>query len=281
MQRLETELTSPDDLLQNERLKQEIEKKRKELETIMENKLNGYITRSKAQIIEQTEKILNISLVLKRKKSESKVITRLNVNGTIVTNQQSILSEEKTFYEKLYSEKGQTRSMIVFFDNSLPKLNEDERNSCDGFITEQECEKALKEMKNQKSPGSDSITTEIYKLFWKEIKEYYLKSINFSFQNKELTELQKQCIITLLPKTGKEISVLENWRPISLLNVDYKIATKVIANRMKNVLPKLIHESQIGFMKGRYIGENIHLILETLEYADDQNLPGFFFFSDF
>ena len=173
--------------------------------------------------------------------------------------------------------------MNNFYDNSLPILNEDKRNSCDGLITEQECEKALKEMKKKKSPGSDCIhvTTEFYKLFWKEIKEYYLKSIKFSFQNKELTELQKQGIITLLPKTGKDISVLENWRPISLLNVDYKIATKVIANRMKNVLPKLIHESQTGFMKGRYIGKNIRLILETLEYAEDQNLPGILFFSDF
>ena len=167
---------------------------------------------------------------------------------------------------------------LIFFDNSLAELNEDERNSCGGLITEQECEKALKEMKNQKCPGSDGITAEFNILFWKKIKEYYLKSIIFSFQNKELTELQKQGI-TLLPKTGKDISVLENWRPISLLNVDYKKATK--ANRMKNVLPKLIHESQTGFMKGRYIGENIRLILETLEYADDQNLPGILFFSDF
>ena len=55
--------------------------------------------------------------------------------------------------------------MIDFFDNSLPKLNEDERNSCDGLITEQECEKALKEMKNQKSPGSDDITTEFTNYF--------------------------------------------------------------------------------------------------------------------
>ena len=56
-----------------------------------------------------------------------------------------------------------------------------------------------------KMSGSDGITIEFYKLFWKEIREYYLKSINFSFQNIELTELQKQgtCIITLLPKTGK------------------------------------------------------------------------------
>ena len=168
IQQLEIELMSSDDPLQNERLKQEIDNKRKELETIMENKLNGYITRSKAQIIEQNEKNTKYFASLEKKKSESKVISRLNINGTIVTNQQFILSEEKPFYEKLYSENEQTRSMIDFFDNSLPELNEDERNSCGGLITEQECEKALKEMKNQKSPGSNGITAEFYILFWKE-----------------------------------------------------------------------------------------------------------------
>ena len=81
-------------------------------------------------------------------------------------------------------------------------------------------------MKNQKSPGSDGITTEFYKIFWNDIKEYYIKSINFSFQNGEITELQKQSIITLLPKNGKDNL------PISLLNVDYKITAKAIANRI-------------------------------------------------
>ena len=60
--------------------------------------------------------------------------------------------------------------------------------------------------------------------------------------------------------------------------MDYKIITKVIANRIKQVLPNIIHESQTDFMKGRYIGENIRLIYETLDYADDQNLPGILFF---
>ena len=86
IQRLEIELTTSDDLLQNERLKQEIDNKRKELETIMENNLNGYITRSKAQIVKQNEKNTKYFASLEKKKSESKVISRLNVNGTIVTN---------------------------------------------------------------------------------------------------------------------------------------------------------------------------------------------------
>ena len=77
-------------------------------------------------------------------------------------------------------------------------------------------------MKNNKSPGSDGITTEFYKLFWNDIKLYLLNSLNYSLQTGNLTDLQKQGIITLIPKSGKEMCHLENWRPISLLNVDYR-----------------------------------------------------------
>ena len=67
-----------------------------------------------------------------------------------------------------------------------------------------------------------------------------------------------------------------------MLNVDYKIAAKVIANRIKVVLQSIISNSQTGFMKGRYIGENIRLIFEILQTTDEQNIPGsLFFFSDF
>ena len=63
--------------------------------------------------------------------------------------------------------------------------------------------------------------------------------------------------------------------------MDYKIATKVIANRIKNVLPSIIHGSQTGFMKGRYIGENIRLIYDTLDHLNDTNTAGLLFFADF
>ena len=183
----------------------------KDFDKITENKLNGFITRSKAQIIEQNERNSKYFAILEKKKAESKFISRLNVNGTLITNQKSILSEEKQFYEKLYFKKEQINSTIDFFDMSLPKLSENDRNSCEGILTEQECVKAIKEMKNLKSPGSDGITTEFHKLFWNEIKEHFLKSINFSFQKQELTELQKQSIITLIPKPGKDTTLLENW----------------------------------------------------------------------
>ena len=136
-------------------------------------------------------------------------------------------------------------------------------------------------MNNNKSPGSDGINTEFYKLFWNDIKTYLIKSLNYSLQIGELTALQKQSIINLIPKKDKDPTNLANWRPISLLNIDYKIATKTIANRIKKVLNNIIDSSQTGFIKGRYIGENIRLLYETIDYVNDKQIPGLLFFADF
>ena len=163
----------------------------------------------------------------------------------------------------------------------MNKLTDHEKNQCNGLLTEYECSIALKYMKNSKSPGSDGLTTEFYKMFWNTIKPYLINSLNYSFQQKNLTELQKQGIITLLPKSGKDITLLDNWRPISLLNVDYKIATKAIANRIKPVLQNIIEPSQTGFIKGRYIGENIRLLFEILDDIESHDKPAILFFSDF
>ena len=94
-------------------------------------------------------------------------------------------------------------------------------------------------------------------MFWNDIKSFYIKSINYSFDTGNLTQLQKQGIITLLPKSNKDLLSIANWRPISLLNVDYKIATKAISNRIKKVLSSIISSTQSGFMKNRYIGDTV------------------------
>ena len=74
---------------------------------------------------------------------------------------------------------------------------------------------------------------------------------------------------------------MKNWRPITLLNCDYKIATKCIACRIKKVLPKLINNDQTGFMKNRFIGENITLIDNIINYANAEQIEGLLLFIDF
>ena len=74
---------------------------------------------------------------------------------------------------------------------------------------------------------------------------------------------------------------LENWRPISLVNVDPKLASKVIANRIKTVFLQIIHYNQSGFIKGRLIGEVARSILDIIDYSESLKLPGILLFIDF
>ena len=80
---------------------------------------------------------------------------------------------------------------------------------------------------------------------------------------------------------GKDRSFLENWRPISLVNVDAKIISKVLATRIKNVLPSIIHHNQSGFVKDRYIGETVRSIFDLMEFSLKENIPGLMIFIDF
>ena len=84
-----------------------------------------------------------------------------------------------------------------------------------------------------------------------------------------------------LAEVTRKVNYLENWRPISLLNIDYKIATKTIADRISKVLPKLIHEDQTGYVKGRYIGQNIRLVKDIMKVTSLDNIPGMAIFIDF
>ena len=87
-------------------------------------------------------------------------------------------------------------------------------------------------------------------------------------------------IIKLIPKKDSDLHFIKSWCPITLLNCAYKIATKAISNRIKTVIPKLINHDQTGFLKGRFIGENIRLIDSIINYTSQQNIPGLLLFID-
>ena len=88
-------------------------------------------------------------------------------------------------------------------------------------------------------------------------------------------------MVTLVPKKNKPANLLKNWRPIFLLNCDYEIATKSIANRIKKVLPKISNNDQTGFLRNRTIGENIRIIDSIIKYANTKQISGLPLFIDF
>ena len=118
-----------------------------------------------------------------------------------------------------------------------------------------------------KTPGNDGLPTEFYQTFWNAVGELLVESFNESFIKGEMSPSQRQAVITLIEKKDQDRCDLKNWRPISLLNVDAKIASKVIAERLKRVLPNLIHENQSGYVPGRSICENICSILDIMEFV--------------
>ena len=84
----------------------------------------------------------------------------------------------------------------------------------------------------------------------------------------------------MIPKSGKGLTTLSNWRPVILLNLDYNKPTKTIANGVKHVISQIINESQTGFIKDPYIWGNVRLIFELIEYVNVNNRHGLFFCSD-
>ena len=165
--------------------------------------------------------------------------------------------------------------------NSLRLLNKKkEAESLEGKITRKEREIALKNMKNNKSPGSDGLPVEFYKTFWQELNPMLLDSLNSSYEVGELSPSQKRRILFLIFKKNDK-HMLKNWRPISLLNTDYKILTHVLANRLKVVIRKLIHTDQNGYIKGRNIAYNIRLIQDVIDYFENDNMEGAILFLDF
>ena len=87
-------------------------------------------------------------------------------------------------------------------------------------------------MKNYKSPGMDGFTAEFFLFFWVDLGKLILRSVNYAYKNDSLSVTQNQGIITCIPKPNKPRQFLKNWRPISLLNVIYKLMSSVIANRL-------------------------------------------------
>lgn len=107
-----------------------------------------------------------------------------------------------------------------------------------------------------------------------------MQSILF-FLKKELPISQKLGIISCLPKCDKPRQYLKNWRPITLLNVLYKLVSGCISYRIKSTLDYIISDTQTGFLKGRYIGENTRIIYDLMSIIENENIPGLLVLIDF
>ena len=138
----------------------------------------------------------------------------------------------------------------------------------------------MKKIKSNKSPGDDGIPIEFYKAFWNEIGSLLVDVYNESFENKILPFSMRKSIITLIHKREDRTNI-ENYRPISLTNTDYRILACVLASRLQRFINDIVVPDQTAYIKGRFIGSNVRLVQDVFDLYNKKKLSGLFMFVGF
>ena len=285
LKKLETLLAkSPGDI----ELNMKVDEVKTKLETENLFKSKGAQIRSRTKYVEEGERNTKFFLNLEKFRSNSNTITRLTCGNEHTCDENKILAEIKNKFSVRYNNRllsyDTVSDMIDEYvkDLSLPKLNENQQKMNDEVVTEEEISKAIKLMNNNSAPGSDGLPAEFYKVFWSRVKRPLLACYHDSFINHCLPESQRLGVISLLHK-GKDLPAdnLDNWRPISLLNVDLKIISKVLSMRMDKVIDGIVGSQQVGFMKGRDISCLHRKIDNIIELQKRDNKRGVVIALDF
>ena len=251
----------------------EYNKCKSDLETLYDYITAGIILRSKSDWYEHGEKSSKYFLNLgKRNKAKSHVLKLLTGTDNEISNSFEIMIHIKDFYSSLYkrwSLHREAECLEYLSCINIPSLSQVESDSCEGLLTKRECWEALSLMKNGKSPGNDGLTKEFYACFFDEINQFLIEVLNESFNTGQLSTSQRRAVITLVERKDKDKRTIKNWRPISLIKVDAKIASKILALRMQKVLASIINYDQTAYVRGRYIGELIRLVSDILDFTEE------------
>ena len=204
-----------------------LKEKQDELIKIREKRLEGTLIRSKARWIEQSEKPTSYFCSLENRNFVSKrMVSLIRGNGTETNDFNLINTEVGSFYKHLYSSRENSIvdvELEEILSENTPKLSDNEANLLEGHITPEEASNVLNKMKNNKSPGSSGFTVEFFNFFWRDLKFFWIDSINYGFKKGELSITQKEGVIVCIPKGDKCKKMIKNYD-----SKHYKITISVV-----------------------------------------------------
>ena len=239
-----------------------------QLENLRKPLINGLIVRSRTTWHEDGEKSSKYFLGLEKRNAMRKTVSVLTVDEHKITRTSSIL---QNFTEDLARKYSKVHIMPPSADdfigeNIFASLSAVERSLLDQPMSFTELTNALQKMKKGKSPGSNGYTACFFKFFWKELGPFLYRAFLFSASQGKTLLTHREGIITMIPKAGKPPDSVKGWRPITLLNIDFKIISSALSARLQSVVDKLIDPCQTAYIKGRYIGENTRLVYDVIEH---------------
>ena len=211
----------------------------------------------------------------------SMLMTHSKGNPNLTSDVKSdMINECFTFFETLYKERNVHLNLVDTFCTHLPEISAEQRAICDRPIDVEEVGNVLFGTKGGTSPGPSGYSVEFFKVFWTELKQLVVDAINEIFLTGRMPTGLNSSVTTLIPKKGKDSRKVENLRPISLLNVSFKLLTKTLAKRVSEVMETVINRDQTGFIRGRYIGESIRTVLDLSETCSSEHIQGLLMLCD-
>lgn len=254
-----------------------LKKLENELEVFEKEKCRGAILRSKAKWALEGERNNKFFLQLEKHRQQVNTIKEIATpNGEIVKSTEGILKEEFDFYKSLYR-KGEVNAdkQHTFLSVVKQTINDEDKIYCDKKMEKEEMTDAVKGMSRNKSPGTDGLTTEFYLAFWKKIQPILFKVYEKIFEQETMSRSMRKGMITLIYKQKGDKKFLQNYRPISLLNVDYKILTRVFANRLQKVIETIINKNQTCCIPNRNISDTIASVRDLIDYCNTEDIEGY------
>lgn len=179
----------------------------------------------------------------------------------------------KAFYQDLYGGGGKVRQGEAAEYCSVLEdgLSGEDKMMLREGISAMELLDRLKEMKSGKTPGKDGLPAEFYVKCWPVVGVYVTEVINYCVSQRCTAPSMKDGLITLIHKKGDQRD-MKNWRPITLLNCDYKLLAKVFAKRLSEVVDKMVGEWQLCAVPGRRIAEGLTLLRDLTYYVQSNNV---------
>ena len=192
----------------------------------------------------------------------SRSITKMQSHtGQILTDHDDINKAFLDFYSDLYTSECCTYSNKAFFENlNVTAVSKEQNNTLSADISTSEIIAAIKSMQNSKSPGPDRFITEFYKKFSPQLASVLQAMFIEARTSGILPRTLRQASISLLAKKDKDPLFCSSYRPISLLKVDFKVLSKVLARRLENV----VSPNQTGFVKGRNSYSNLRKLFNII-----------------